>query len=192
MRPTHPPPTVLRPERPTARAHREIAALLQPGDLAIDATAGNGHDTLFLANLIGDTGQVLAFDIQRSAIDASLARITAAGFADRVTFVLGSHATLAEHADDGTCAAIMFNLGYLPGGDHTQITRTAETLQALDAAVRGLKPGGILTIVCYPGHPGGDEESTAVVAWSEKHSATVFRHDEAPPTSPFLVVFRRD
>ena len=49
------------PERPTALAHREIEAVVRKGDLVIDATAGNGHDTVFLANLVGETGEVIAF-----------------------------------------------------------------------------------------------------------------------------------
>jgi predicted methyltransferase len=180
------------PERPTAQAHREVAAVLRSGELAVDATAGNGHDTVFLAERVGPAGRVLAFDIQAAAIEATRARLAAAGLAERVGLVLGSHGDLAEHVAPGTVAAAMFNLGYFPGGDHGVITRRAETLRALDAALLALRPGGILTVVCYPGHPGGEEESEAVVDWSAaldplSFAVAVFRHAGTVKPAPFLV-----
>ncbi len=175
------------PERPTARAHREVAAVLRPGDLAIDATAGNGHDTVFLAGLIGDSGKVLAFDVQAEAIAATWARIESAGLTSRVELIRGSHDALGVHAPPGTVAAAMFNLGYFPGGDHAVITRTEVTLAALDAVLVALKPGGLLTVVCYPGHPGGDEESAAVLKWGGAHGAEIFRREDTLRPSPFLV-----
>jgi predicted methyltransferase len=178
------------PERPTARAHREITAVLREGDLAIDATAGNGHDTVFLATLVGAAGKVIAFDVQEQAIASTKERLAAAGLLERVALVHGSHGLIAEHAQSGSAAAVMFNLGYLPGGDHAVITRTSDTLQALDAALVALKPGGILTIVCYPGHEGGDQESAAVVEWAEKHGAEVFRREDTLRPAPFLVVVK--
>ncbi|MEK7951889.1 tRNA (mnm(5)s(2)U34)-methyltransferase [Luteolibacter soli] len=178
------------PERPTARAHREITAVLRQCDLAIDATAGNGHDTLFLAKLVGETGTVIAFDVQEQAITSTRERLASANLLDRVTLVHGSHATLSDHAKPATASAVMFNLGYLPGADHAIITQTEETLQALDASLIVLKPGGILTIVCYPGHDGGDKESAAVVAWAENHHAEIFRREDTLRPAPFLVLVR--
>ena len=151
-------------ERPTQMAHREVEAVLRPGDLAIDATAGNGHDTVFLAERVGDTGKVLAFDVQAEAIAAARARV--ADLAGRVDFIHGSHVELSEHAAPGSVAAVMFNLGYLPGADHSLITKVAETIPALLAASSLLSAGGLITIVCYPGHPGGEEEMRAVIEWA--------------------------
>jgi tRNA A58 N-methylase Trm61 len=178
------------PERPTARAHREVAAVLRDGDVAIDATAGNGHDTVFLAKLVGEAGKVIAFDVQEQAIASTRERLAAEGLLERVELVHGSHGLIAEQVTPGSVAAVMFNLGYLPGGDHAVITRTAETLGALEAARGVLRPGGVLTIVCYPGHVGGDEESAAVVAWAEKHGAEVIRREDTLRPAPFLVVVR--
>ncbi len=183
-------------ERPTVLAHREVAAVLRPGDWAIDATAGNGHDTAFLAERVGESGKVLAFDIQAEAIAAARARVEAAGLGGRVDFIHGSHDRMADHAAPASVAAVMFNLGYFPGGDHAVITRTAGTLAALEAARSLLKSGGVLTVVCYPGHPGGDEESAAVAAWSEgldaaDHVISIARRSDTMRPSPFLVAVRR-
>lgn len=182
-------------ERPTARAHREAAAVLAEGDLAIDATAGNGHDTVFLASKVGESGRVLAFDIQPEAIASARARVGAAGFGGRVSFFEASHATMGRHAEASSVAAILFNLGYLPGGDRGVITTRDETLAALDLAVGLLRPGGILSVVCYPGHPGGDAESEAVIAWTgglpDGYPAEIDRRYDTFRPAPFLVLVRR-
>ena len=170
--------------------------MLRRGDLAIDATAGNGHDTVFLAEKVGDTGGVLAFDIQADAIASAQARVEAAGLADRVEFIHGSHAGLDRHARPGTVAAVVFNLGYLPGGDHAVITRREETLSALDRALSVLRAGGLLAVVCYPGHPGGDEESAAVEAWAggldpEGYATEIVRREGTLRPAPFLVLVKK-
>lgn len=183
-------------ERPTVQAHREVAAVLCVGETAVDATAGNGHDTLFLAQRVGPAGRVVTFDIQQEAIEATKARLAAEGLLERVTLVHGSHGDLAARVSPGGVAAVMFNLGYFPGGDHGVITRPAETLRALAAARSVLRPGGILTLVCYPGHPGGAEESAAVVVWAEALEVAawemaVFRRTDTAKPAPFLVRVRR-
>jgi SAM-dependent methyltransferase len=183
-------------ERPTARAHRELAEVLREGDIAIDATAGNGHDTAFLAARVGELGKVIAFDIQAEAIASAKARIEALGLTRRVTFIEASHATMADHVAPDSAAAVVFNLGYLPGGDHSLITREEETLPALNRALVALKAGGLLAIVCYPGHAGGDAESEAVLKWSEGlknsvyHTETIRREGTLRP-APFLVMVRK-
>jgi tRNA A58 N-methylase Trm61 len=139
-----------------------VKEALREGDLAIDATAGNGHDSAFLAECVGASGRVIAFDIQPEAIDQARRQVTGCGFADRVEFHLESHTRITAHAAPGTAAAVMFNLGYLPGGDHAIATECSETLAAIDQAVEVLKPGGVLSIVCYPGHAAGTGEAAAV------------------------------
>lgn len=151
--------------RPTELVHLLLQRLLSEGDLAIDATAGNGHDTCFLARLVGVTGRVLAFDVQEAAIGASRTRLESEGLAERVDLFQESHAGLATHAAPGSVAAILFNLGYLPGSDQSVITKAAETLSALEASLHVLRPGGWLCVVCYPGHVGGDDEAMAVESW---------------------------
>jgi len=146
----------------TQLAHQECGA--GQGDIVIDATAGNGHDTLFLAERVGPFGKVYAFDIQASALECTAARLAAAGMTN-VRLIQDDHANMLQTIDPlhhGQISTVTFNLGYLPGGDKTMITKTASTLAAIDAAIKLLRDGGRLTILAYPGHPGGFEETVAV------------------------------
>ena len=155
------------PLRPTALAQGMLREVIGAGDLVIDATAGNGHDTVFLAECVGPGGRVLAFDVQAAAIAAAQERVRAAGLALRVEFFQESHAMMDTRAAPGTVAAVMFNLGYLPGEDHRVMTQPATTLQGLECASGLLREGGGLAVVCYPGHPGGALEAAAVERWFE-------------------------
>jgi predicted methyltransferase len=152
------------PPRPTDLSQQIIRGIISAGDTAIDATAGNGYDTLFLAEAVGAEGRVLAFDVQEAAIVSSRTRIEEAGFGDRVGFFHQSHSTMAEHALAGSVAAVMFNLGYLPGADHSVATGE-DTISALEAATGLIRGGGVLSVVCYPGHAGGDDEASRVESW---------------------------
>lgn len=150
---------------------QELAAeRIQPGDCCIDATAGNGVDTLFLAKAVGPGGAVHAFDIQEAALARTADRL-AGGLPQGMMPVrlhLASHDRMKEFVDaglHGRVAAVMFNLGYLPGADHEVITRPGTTLEALTASLELLRPGGVLTVVVYSGHPGGEEEAAAVENW---------------------------
>lgn len=170
-----PPPDAQFPPRPTALVQQILAPLIGIGDVVIDATAGNGHDTAFLADRVGETGKVVAFDVQQAALESAAERVAENGLTERVQFILGSHAGMAEHADAGTVAAVMFNLGYLPGDNHTLTTETEETLAALDAAGAVLRDGGVLSVICYPGHPAGAIEADAVVGWMEQKATDGWR-----------------
>lgn len=140
--------------------------------LAIDGTAGNGHDTLFLARLVGEEGRVIAVDIQEEALASTARRLDAAGLKSRVTLVCGDHADLAKHIPrewSGQVDRIMFNLGYLPGGDKEVTTGPRGTLEALSQARRLMRPSGAcLTVVVYTGHPGGPEETATVREWFQR------------------------
>lgn len=162
--PDHPNPPQF-PPRPTSLAWTLLRELIREGDLVIDATTGNGHDTVFLAESVGATGRVLAFDVQQAAIESSRTRVEEAGFLDRVSFHLCSHALMVEFAEPASVAVIMFNLGYLPGEDHGITTQMEDSIQALEAAAILLKPGGALSAVCYPGHEAGASEAEAVENW---------------------------
>lgn len=163
---------LLFPPRPTALAHEILRPIILPGDRVIDATAGNGHDTVFLAECVGPKGKVLAFDVQLEALDSARSRVAGAGW---VEFFHTSHGTMGEHAAAGTVAVVMFNLGYLPGQDHAITTESNETVAALAVAARLLKPGGVLSVICYPGHPAGASEAAAVEGWLTAQTAKGWR-----------------
>ncbi|MBD8016499.1 class I SAM-dependent methyltransferase [Microbacterium sp. APC 3898] len=132
---------------------------VSPGDCVIDGTAGNGHDTLFLAELTGPSGKVFAFDIQQEAIKATSEKVR--GY-QHVELVHDSHAKIQEYVKESVSAAV-FNLGYLPKGDHSIITKAQSTLTALQQCLDLLKANGLLLVVVYSGHEGGSDERDAVM-----------------------------
>lgn len=155
-----------------------MAEVLSPGAWAVDATAGNGHDTSFLADAVGDDGRVWAFDVQAEAIRSTRRRLGARGLAGRVTLLHAGHETMRNALPseaDGRLQAVTFNLGYLPGGDKTRTTASETSLAALRAAASLLAAGGVLAVVCYTGHPGGAEETEAVRQWAEALPQDRFR-----------------
>jgi predicted methyltransferase len=160
--------------RLTEVAHLAVRAVLQPGEVAIDATAGNGHDTRFLLDCVGLKGRVFAFDIIPEALAQTSKKI---GHAKNVVLIKQDHAKMREAIPSvyhGRIGAIMFNLGYLPGGNKLVTTQADSTVRALAASLELLRPGGVLTILAYTGHPGGREEAEAVEGLLEKLSQTIF------------------
>ena len=161
-------------------AHNFIRDVLHPGDIAIDATVGNGYDTLFLVEQVSPSGRVFGFDIQQAAIDSTRAKASARCkmLPENLTLIHASHADMAEKIPvqyHGNFGAIMFNLGYLPGGDKSIITRTDSTVMALNSAIRILSSNGIITVMAYPGHPGGDLETEQVKNWCEQLDDNQFK-----------------
>lgn len=139
---------------------------LKPGAFAIDATAGNGHDTELLCRLVGDHGRVLAMDIQRQAVETTRERLAAEGLDGIGRVVQDSHANLAAYAGRGSVDAVVFNLGYLPGGRHDRFTVPEVSIPAMTAALELLRPGGILTVCAYSGGLQGTGERDAVTLWA--------------------------
>ena len=149
---------------------RLLSRLLVSGDVAVDATAGGGHDALFLARLVWPGGLVHCFDVQAEALDRTRARLDAAGLGEAVRLHAAGHEHMLEHLPEehrGRVRAVVFNLGYLPGGDAAVVTRPETTLAALEAAREVLAAGGAISAVCYTGHPGGEAEARQVQAWGE-------------------------
>jgi hypothetical protein len=152
--------------RPTELAQAWVREILCLGDHVVDATLGNGHDALFLTHCVGATGKVIGFDIQAVALVASTKLMEDHGIA-RACYEWHqvSHALMTE-CIQYPVKAVMFNLGYLPGADHTLITVVDQTIAGLQAATKIVKDDGIITVVCYPGHLGGEEEMMAVREWA--------------------------
>ena len=150
------------------QVHDALGAVVRPGDRVIDATAGNGHDTLQLARRVAPDGLVLAIDVQQAAIEATRKRVAAAGLEHLVEPVLMDHATIGDRLPGRReFRAAVFNLGYLPGSDHVVVTTPQGTLAALDACSVRLCAGGLLCVTAYRGHPGGTGEADAVRRWME-------------------------
>ena len=150
---------------PVPLSHFILRNFLSEGDKAVDATCGNGNDTIVLAELVGTTGQVWGFDIQERAIAETSHRLSEARLADMVTLVHTGHEEMQQHVN-GPVKAVLFNLGYLPGGDHSIITRPETTGVALLHSLKLLATGGIVMVTVYPGHGGGVGEKQTVVCFS--------------------------
>ena len=155
-------------KRVTHAAHDLIRSVVKPGDVVIDATAGNGHDTLFLTQLVGEEGRVHVFDVQYEALLSTRERLTSEKVTTPVSYHLASHAGLGRLVP--SASAVMFNLGYLPGTDQVTITKADSTVEALQQASEILVPGGVISCICYPGHSGGLEEAEAVLDWARIHA----------------------
>ncbi|WP_100373831.1 class I SAM-dependent methyltransferase [Bacillus sp. FJAT-45037] len=139
---------------------------LEPADVAIDCTAGNGHDTLFLANLVGERGHVYSVDVQDEAIQQTHNRLIEAGLRDRVTLKKVGH----EHVTDLISSyqhkkvkGAIFNLGYLPGGDKSIVTHASTTIQAVESLLAIMPKGGVIVLVIYHGHEEGALERDGVM-----------------------------
>ena len=134
-----------------------LRRFLHAGDIAVDATMGNGHDTRMLCELVGESGHVYAFDIQEQAVENTRRLLDEAGLSARVTLFPYGHETMTAHVP-APVQAVMFNLGWLPGGNKTVTTRWETTRSAVLQALNLLDEQGICVICVYPGHAEGDRE----------------------------------
>ncbi|MBB5172816.1 tRNA (mnm(5)s(2)U34)-methyltransferase [Texcoconibacillus texcoconensis] len=135
------------------------------GGVAVDATAGNGHDTAYLANLVGETGRVFSFDVQQQAIDATKQKLLDHSLNERVQLINDGHEKAADYIReagfDGIDTAV-FNLGYLPGSDKTIVTKPHSTITAVEQLFQLLRPGGMIVLVVYHGHEEGKNEKQSL------------------------------
>lgn len=142
-----------------------ITRQVKPGDLCIDATAGNGCDTELLCRLTGETGQVLAFDIQREALERTEKRLAEAGLGHQARLILDGHEHMGKYAESEKVSCIVFNFGYLPGGNHGLATRAPTSLAAVKAGLELLKIGGLMSLCIYSGGDTGYEERDALLTF---------------------------
>lgn len=150
--------------RLTEYVHLCLEQRLQNGDQVLDATAGNGYDTLKAAQLVSPNGRVVSVDIQADAIRATEQKLTQAKLTDLCEFHLGNHAELLKRLN-GSFDCILFNLGYLPGGNKAIISTPKNTLSALSQSHRLLKENGLLFVMAYRQHKGGQLEADQVEQW---------------------------
>ncbi|NLO96919.1 MAG: methyltransferase domain-containing protein [Peptococcaceae bacterium] len=139
-----------------------LKAVILPGDLVVDATAGRGRDTLFLAQCVGDNGKVYAFDIQEEALASTRELINKHGWERRVKIIKASHSQISAYVPPGIKAAV-FNLGYLPGSSSKVVTRAETTVQAVKQALNLHTYKGLMVITVYRAHDHALEESEALL-----------------------------
>ena len=177
-------------KKPLEMAHDFLAQVITPEDIVVDATMGNGYDTLFLAKL---AKQVYAFDIQEQALEKTSQRIQEAGLTN-VDLILQGHETVDEYVTE--VKAAIFNLGYLPSADKSIITQPQTTLEALEKLCQMLIKGGRIAIMIYYGHEGGDIERDAVLDFvsqlpQQEYTATIYRTLNQINNPPFLVMIEK-
>lgn len=175
------------------------AALVEPalyeGARAIDATMGNGQDTLWLCQRVGERGRVYAFDVQPEAVSRTRERLAATGLSNRAALFCLGHEHMAEAVREPV-DVVMFNLGWLPGAEHAVTTRVETTLAAVNAALELLRPDGLLTICVYPGHSEGARELHALTQWAQtldphRYDAMLRCYMNQPNDPPQLIAVKR-
>lgn len=177
-------------KRPLEMAHDFLAKVITKDDVVVDATMGNGHDTLFLAKL---AKQVYAFDIQEQALEKTSQRLQEAGLTN-ADLILQGHETVDQFVRE--VKAAIFNLGYLPSADKSIITQPQTTLEALEKLCQMLVKGGRIAIMIYYGHEGGDIERDAVLDFvsqlpQQEYTATIYRTLNQINNPPFLVMIEK-
>lgn len=177
------------------RAHALLEACAGEGAIVVDATMGNGHDTEFLAKLVGPSGHVYAFDIQEAAVTATGRRLAEAELADRCTLILDGHQNIPAHVREPIDGA-MFNLGWLPGSPHETFTRFETTRAGIEGALSLLKKGGLVTVCVYPGHEEGQREKDLLVDWissldDRKYDAAFFGYLNLKKKPPCLLMITK-
>ena len=177
--------------------HRIIKEKVQPGDICIDATAGRGNDTLFLAHLVGESGHVTAFDIQQDAVDSTKALLAANGMTERTDVLLKSHSEMAEMFEENSVSCITFNFGWLPKGDHNIFTSKSTSIPAIEQGLKLLKSGGIMTLIIYYGRETGLEERDALLEYlptidSSRYTVIEMPFVNRPNCPPIPIIILKD
>ncbi|WP_407271942.1 class I SAM-dependent methyltransferase [Radiobacillus sp. PE A8.2] len=162
-------------KRVLAYAHELLQLSVVPGETVIDGTCGNGNDTIFLSKIVGEDGRVLAFDIQQQAVESTTNRMHAEAITN-VDVFQEDHQYIEKYitpALEGKIGGAIFNLGYLPRSEKTIITKPDSTIKAVDRIAASLKTCGIIVLVVYYGHPGGELEKEAILEhlheYDQKH-----------------------
>jgi len=176
----------------TKWCHRFIREQVKEGDICIDATAGNGNDTELLCQLVGKEGKVYAFDIQDAALVKTRERLEAKGL--EAELILAGHEMMSSYISEaGLISCIVFNFGYLPGGDHSKATGAATSIAAIRSGLELLRPDGIMSLCIYSGGDSGFAEKEAILQYikaldGKKYLAIVSQYYNRPNHPPIPVV----
>lgn len=178
----------------TQFCHDFVSDYIGAGSCCIDATCGNGYDTEFLCRMAGPSGKVYAFDIQKEAVKRTADRLERAGYRERAVLFCAGHENMAEYIKE-EADAIMFNFGYLPGGDHSAATRADTSLAAVRQGMELLKAGGVMSLCIYSGGDTGYEEREALLGYLKELdpgrwlviACSYYNRKNDPPLPVFLV-----
>lgn len=167
------------------QAHAILSSLIQKDDVIIDATMGNGHDTLFLSSI---AKEVYAFDIQKQAIEHTEEKVKDMR---HVHLILDSHENILNYVT--SFQGVIFNLGYLPQGDEKITTMHETTIKTLNLLLPKLSKSGFIQLVVYPGHEEGMIEHLAIQQWLKtlnphhyQITQSHFYHQEKRP--PYMIM----
>lgn len=178
----------------TAWCQSMIRMQAPTGGFYIDATMGKGNDTLLFCELAGETGRVLAFDVQEMAINATKKRLLEHGMADRAELILDGHEHMDQYAKPETADVICFNFGYLPGGDHKVATAAKTSIEAVEKGLKILKHGAMMSLCIYSGGDTGFEEKDALLEYlktlpAKEYTVIVneyYNRENNPPLPVFI------
>ena len=180
-------------------AHSLLKTAISQGDTVVDATVGNGHDTEMLAELVGETGHVFGFDIQTDAISNTQKRLADKQLKDRVTLFNKGHETIKDaipNTHHSLITAAIFNLGYLPGGNKSIVTRGNTTISAIDQLLEIMPQEGIIVLVVYHGHLEGALERNDVLDYvmkleQEKVHVLKYEFINQKNNPPFIIAMEK-
>jgi len=176
-------------------SHKFIFEHVKTGDVCIDATAGRGRDTLFLCQLVGETGRVYAFDVQEEAIKSTKELLSANGA--QATLILDCHSKMDRYVEKAAVDAIMFNFGWLPGGDHSKFSHGNTSRLAIEKGLELLKPGGVMSLCIYCGKETGFEEKDTLLSFlktldQKKYSVLLNDYINRGGNPPIAVFITKD
>lgn len=180
----------------TEWCHHFIREHVQQGDICIDATAGNGNDTLVLCEEVGSTGKVFAFDIQEMAVAHTKKRLYEHQMEERADVLLESHTNMNRYAKKETVSCIVFNFGYLPGADHNLATRKETSIEAIAQGLGLLKKGGLMSLCIYSGGDSGFAERDAILEYlkdldTKQYLVILSSYYNRPNNPPIPVMIRK-
>lgn len=186
-------------ERILPFARTLLQKAVNKGDIAVDATIGNGHDMVLLAELVGETGHVYGFDIQQQALQNTQQKLKEKQLDDRVTLFHKSHSHLREVLPPSTSQQVtgaIFNLGYLPGGDKNIVTKAESTIEAIDQLLDVMAPEGIIVLVIYHGHPEGALERDQLLQYvteldQQKVHVLQYKFMNQQNNPPFIIAIEK-
>jgi len=184
-------------QNPLKFSHSLLKNSIVPGDRVIDATVGNGNDTVLLAQLVGQTGKVYGFDIQKEAIEATEEKLLLTGQLPQTELIHAGHENITNYTpNEQNISAVVFNLGYLPSGDKEIITTPDTTIPSIEQSLSRLRKGGLVSLMVYHGHAGGKEEKEQVDSFvrqlsQEDYHVLEYKFVNQKNNPPFLYIIEK-